>query len=268
MSKYLKISIITPSYNQGEFIERTIQSVLAQNYPNLEYIIIDGDSTDNSVDIIKKYEDKVTYWVSEPDKGQADAINKGFEIATGDIVAWLNSDDTYKNDVLKKVDSYFNKNSNVDVIYGNGDIINTNEKIVGFFKSSHANFKKWLYHGNINVFQPGTFFRRNIIDKIGLLDDHLYYNFDTDYWLRIANKKIKMLFVNENFANLRWHDKAKTYSTNVDLHKKLHLALAKKYSMAAYLFYLFRHILFVKLKKKILGNIRFPRTIEGQRFFE
>ncbi len=107
-----KISIVTPSYNQAEFLERTILSVLNQNYPNLEYIIIDGGSTDGSVEIIKKYEKFLAYWVSEKDKGQADAINKGFKRATGDIVAWQNSDDTYSPDALQSVAGFFRQNPN------------------------------------------------------------------------------------------------------------------------------------------------------------
>ena len=99
-----KISIVTPSYNQGEFLEETIRAVLLQNYPNLEYFIMDGGSTDNSVEIIKTYKPWLTYWVSEKDKGQADAINKGFERVTGDILAWLNSDDTYEPDILKDME--------------------------------------------------------------------------------------------------------------------------------------------------------------------
>ena len=104
MEEHLKISIITPSYNQGEYIEKTIKSILDQGYPNLEYIIMDGGSNDETVEIIKKYEDKITFWQSEPDKGQTDAINKGFEKCTGDIVTWLCSDDYYEPNVLFEIE--------------------------------------------------------------------------------------------------------------------------------------------------------------------
>ena len=119
MKNFPKISIVTPSYNQAEFLERTILSVLNQDYPNLEYIIIDGGSTDGSVEIIKKYEKYLAYWVSEKDKGQSDAINKGFQKSTGDILAWLNSDDTYLSGTLFKVVKAFQENPNADLIFGN-----------------------------------------------------------------------------------------------------------------------------------------------------
>ena len=116
---YSKISIVTPSYNQSQFLERTILSVLNQNYPNLEYLIIDGGSTDGSVEIIRKYEKYLAYWVSEKDNGQADAINRGFQKSTGKILAWLNSDDIYLPGTLLKVSETFNKNPEVDLIFSN-----------------------------------------------------------------------------------------------------------------------------------------------------
>ena len=109
-AEYPKITVVTPSFNQAQFLERTILSVLTQNYPNLEYIIIDGGSTDGSVEIIKKYESKLTYWVSEPHRGQSHAINKGWQRATGEIVAWLNSDDTYEPDAIRRVVEFLQKN--------------------------------------------------------------------------------------------------------------------------------------------------------------
>ena len=119
----VKISIVTPSYNQSPYLEKTIQSVLNQNYPNLEYIIMDGGSTDGSVDIIKKYSKFITYWESNPDKGQADAIYRGFERASGDIIAWINSDDFYLDGALKAVGNYFSKYPSIEWLAGNGIIV-------------------------------------------------------------------------------------------------------------------------------------------------
>ena len=124
-----KISIVTPSYNQAEFLERTILSVLNQNYPNLEYIIIDGGSTDSSAEIIKKYERYLTYWVSEPDDGQADAINKGFAKATGDILAWLNSDDLYLPGALLKVKESF-QNAGIAFLYGHSILVDKEDRVI------------------------------------------------------------------------------------------------------------------------------------------
>src|SRR5580658_2018681 len=115
-----KISIITPSYNQGQFLEETMLSVFNQGYPNLEYIVIDGGSTDNSVEIIKKYENRLTYWESQKDRGQTHAINKGFEKSTGEIIAWLNSDDVYCENALFIIADFFEKNIEANIVVGNG----------------------------------------------------------------------------------------------------------------------------------------------------
>jgi glycosyltransferase involved in cell wall biosynthesis len=122
--RWSRISIVTPSYNQGQFLEETIKSVLSQNYPNLEYIIIDGSSTDNSADIIKKYEKHLAYWVSEKDNGQADAINKGFARATGEIFGWINSDDLYLPDTLHRVGEYWRTYPGCQFLTGDGEIFN------------------------------------------------------------------------------------------------------------------------------------------------
>ena len=129
---YPRISIVTPSFNQGKYIEQTIQSVLSQNYPNLEYIIIDGGSTDGTVEIIKKYEQQLTYWISEPDKGQTDAINKGFAKCTGEIFNWINSDDYYSPNSLHIVAEVFSENPTAKVVCGleNGFYNEQQSKIV------------------------------------------------------------------------------------------------------------------------------------------
>ncbi|NVO00781.1 MAG: glycosyltransferase, partial [Geobacteraceae bacterium] len=140
-----KITIVTPSYNQGRFLEKTILSVLDQGYPNLEYIVIDGGSTDESVEIIKKYADRLTYWVSEPDRGQSHAINKGFERATGEIFGWLNSDDWYHPGALQAVAEAFAANPDVGAVVGAGEMVDEEGKQL-IYKSTTKVDLDFLYH--------------------------------------------------------------------------------------------------------------------------
>lgn len=182
---YPKISIVTPNYNQVSFIEATIQSVLSQNYPNLEYIIIDGGSTDGSVEIIKKYESELAYWVSEPDNGMYEAIQKGFDRSTGEIMAWLNSDDMYHPKSLYTVADVFNTLKNVDWITGIPTIYDEYGRIVEIGENS-----KWskydFYSNNYNwIQQESTFWRRSIWNKINsTLNISLKYAGDFDLWIR------------------------------------------------------------------------------------
>lgn len=188
MRSYLKgipkISIVTPSYNQGQFLEETIQSVLNQDYPNLEYIIIDGGSTDNSVDIIKKYEDRLAYWVSEPDKGQSHAINKGISRATGEIINWINSDDLLCDGALLKVGGFFCSHPDIDVCYGDFIPINGNGKAITYGRCLH--FSKWMLLSGMSLPQQTTFFRRDLIRKYGAIDETLHLSMDYELYLRFA----------------------------------------------------------------------------------
>lgn len=211
------ISIITPSYNQGEYLEQTIQSVLDQKYPNLEYIIIDGGSTDNSTKIIKKYEKYLAFWVSEKDEGQSDAINKGLRIATGEVVNWLNSDDYYEPEALLTVGNAFS-NPKVNIVSGRGRIFEQTNKTRHFSKGVD------VYPGNLaktigwaRMDQPETFFRHTVIKHIGLLDSRLHYLMDRDWW-------IKYLFcyglegvcqIPEVLVNFRLHGQSKTVSQSL-----------------------------------------------------
>lgn len=206
--KYPKISIITPSYNQGKFLEETITSVLNQSYPNLEYIIIDGGSTDNSVEIIKKYQDKIPYWVSERDRGQSHAVNKGFKRASGDIIGWLNSDDIYLPQCLEYVVKTFRENPDIDVVYGN--FIQTDEKGKVLRKRhvfSKFRYETFLFHHYLG--QPAVFFRKRALDKIGYLDESLSYAMDWDFLLRMK-RQCKMVHVNHFLATCRLHGESKT----------------------------------------------------------
>jgi glycosyltransferase involved in cell wall biosynthesis len=156
-SSYPKISIVTPSYNQAQFLERTILSVLNQNYPNLEYIIVDGGSTDGSVEIIKKYEKYLAYWISKKDNGQADAINKGFQKSSGEILAWLNADDLYLPGTLLKVKKIFQKYRENNFIYGHSLLIDKEDNIMRVCYTVPQTYHSYIYDKGGNVFQ-GTVF--------------------------------------------------------------------------------------------------------------
>ena len=191
-SPWPKISIITPSYNQGKFIEETIRSVLLQGYPNLEYIIIDGGSTDNSLEIIKKYEPWIDYWVSEKDGGQAEAINKGFAKANGEIFAWINSDDMLMPEALHTVAQYFCQYPQIDMIYGTGRILDNSGEVLTDWRSRDFDLKTLLF-GNY-ICQPASFFRSKIFFEVGEIRTDLHYALDYDLWLRFAvNHQIKRI---------------------------------------------------------------------------
>jgi glycosyltransferase involved in cell wall biosynthesis len=183
-----KISIVTPSFNQGEFLEECIDSVLSQNYPDLEYIVMDGGSTDNSVEIIKKYAKHLTYWQSRPDRGQYDAINEGFKKTTGEVMAWLNSDDKYHRNAFFKVGQAFAKYDNVAWLTGRPSIWDRNGALsyVPSFLPSYSR-KDFLKRKNAGTFiqQESTFWRRSLWEKAGAhIRTDLVYAGDLELWMR------------------------------------------------------------------------------------
>jgi len=210
-----KISIITPSYNQGKFIEETIQSVLSQNYPNLEYIIIDGGSTDNTIEVIKNYESQISYWVSEPDRGQTHALNKGLARATGDILAYLNSDDYYLPGTLLKVARYFCQFSQTDLLNGRCRYVNAEGKKIGDQFGSIQSFGEiidlWgVWWQKRQFVQPEVFWSRRITDQIGLFREDLHYVMDYEYWCRILLEGGKVGRINNELACFRFTDTQKS----------------------------------------------------------
>lgn len=231
MNQAKKISVVTPSLNQGKFIEETILSVLNQDYPNIEYMIIDGGSTDNTLDVIKKYDDRIDYWVSEPDKGQSHAINKGFERVTGDIVTWINSDDQYyTKDIFNKVFGFFSTNPGIDACYGNNVYIDENSSILYLRKGvpfySRGLLNIWNY-----IHQPTVFLRRGVIDEFSLKLD-LNYIMDYEYWLRIAQKH-KFKYIDLLISASRWHSDCKTMRNDDNFFselKKVHAVMGKRLS--------------------------------------
>ena len=206
------VSIITPSFNQAKYIERTITSVLSQDYKNIEYIIIDGGSTDNTQDIIEKYADKLSYWASEKDSGQTDAINKGFSKAKGDIIAWINSDDTYIPGAVSEAVAYLDANPEVGLVYGDANFIDENDKVIGKFPAKQTDYKK-LRQGYVHITQQAAFFRKDVWDKVGPLDPSFYFAMDYDLWVRIA-AVAPIVYLPKLWANFRLHRDAKTISAD------------------------------------------------------
>jgi len=204
-----KITIVTPSYQQAVFLERTIQSVLSQNYPNLEYMVLDGGSRDNSVEIIKKYAPKLAFWISEKDSGQSAAINRGLRMASGEIVGWLNSDDTLAPGALHRIGRYYSSHPDVDLVYGHTWTIDANDRILRRLVAIPTNSYE-LIHLNRNIFsQPGTTWRRRVHDKAGYLDESLQFLMDNDWWIRVS-KVARMHCLPFHLANLRIHAATKS----------------------------------------------------------
>ncbi|MFA6400839.1 MAG: glycosyltransferase family 2 protein [Salinivirgaceae bacterium] len=203
-----QISVIIPSFNQAQYLEQTLLSIIDQNIENIEIIVVDGGSTDGSVEIIKQYEMQLAYWASEPDRGQSHAINKGFAIAKGDIIAWLNSDDLYLPDTFKTVIQIFQNNPAIDLIYG--DVINFDEKGNETYYGV-AEFEPYDFLTRISIHQPAVFWRRKILNESGVLDESLHYVMDYDYWMRVFFS-YKTLKINKPLAKFRVHSTSKTSS--------------------------------------------------------
>ena len=188
------ITVITVCYNAIETIEQTINSVINQNYYNLEYIIIDGGSTDGTVEIIKKYTEKISYWISEPDKGIYDAMNKGVAKASGDYVAFINADDWYENNILNELDIYFKKQ--YDLIYGIIKLYNKNTFLYAHGASMNNIKKEMIAH-------PSTFIKKDIFEELGGYNLNYKYVADYELMLRLAIKGGKFMFVDKIIANFR-----------------------------------------------------------------
>jgi glycosyltransferase involved in cell wall biosynthesis len=202
------VSIVTPSYNQAQFLEETLRSVLVQEYPHIEYIVVDGGSKDGSVEIIRKYADRLAWWVSEPDRGHADALNKGFAHAHGQIFAWLNSDDSYYPGAVAEAASYLQDHSEVGMVYGDADLTDESGAIIGRFASRQTDYRR-LLRGFVHIPQATSFYRADLWRQVGPLDLGLFFGFDYDLWVRLA-KISPLQYLPRRWAMFRLHGEGKS----------------------------------------------------------
>lgn len=208
MSTRPLVSIITPSFNQSKFLEQTIQSVLGQDYPKFEYIIVDGGSTDGSRAIIERYSDHLAWWVSEPDRGQTDAINKGFARARGEILAWLNSDDTYLPGAVREAADYLEDHPQIGMVYGDANLIDESGQIIGQFPARQTDYRR-LRRGYVHIPQQASFFRADLWKQVGPLDPSFYFAMDYDLWVRLARVS-QLYYLPRLWANFRLHSAGKS----------------------------------------------------------
>jgi glycosyltransferase involved in cell wall biosynthesis len=204
------VSIITPSFNQAEFLEATIQSVLNQDYPNVEYLVIDGGSTDGSKEILEKYDRDLSFWVSEPDSGQTEAINKGFARARGKYIAWINSDDVYYPQAISEAVAYLNATPDVGLVYGDADFINAQGDQIGRFNAAQTSYQQ-LRRGYVHIPQQAAFFQRRFWEMVGPLDPSFFFAMDYDLWVRLA-AITTIVYHPQTWAAFRLHGDAKSLS--------------------------------------------------------
>lgn len=261
MTYFPRISVITPSFNQSEFLERTILSVLDQQYPNLEYIIIDGGSTDGSVDLINKYSDRLSWWVSEPDQGQANAINKGLRRATGDWVAWQNSDDIYYNYCFNDLVAAAEKFPNAGLIIGNMILIDELDAPLRDIRYVEPTYKALLAEGMVLTNQS-AFWRRQIHESIGYLSEDLHYSFDYEWFLRLT-QHTNSAHINKFWGGWRLHKDTKTsISPEAFILEKQQILRGRQSTKLAKLIYTLRRLLLTLAK----GNFSYALRGVFRRF--
>jgi glycosyltransferase involved in cell wall biosynthesis len=210
----LRISIVTPSFNQASFLQATIESVFAQSHPNVEYIIMDGGSTDNSLEIIKKHAGRLAYWQSEKDSGQANAINQGWKRATGDVLSYLNSDDLLLPNALSTIAEAFEKNPDIHVIYGDAILIDSSGQKIADLFSHPFEPQQVLTTWEDPIVQASAFVRRSVLERFGGFDESFHFCLDFEYWVRIFDQA-KLLHIPIRLSAIRLHSASKTSTAEV-----------------------------------------------------
>jgi glycosyltransferase involved in cell wall biosynthesis len=207
MNEHPLVSIVTPSFNKGPYIEETLLSVRNQTYPRIEHIVIDGGSTDETLSILEKYSGDIVC-VSEPDKGQSDAINKGWKRARGDIIAYLNADDTYTSDAVRIVVKFLNEHPDVGLVYGDGILTDENGKFIQTYHAGEFSLRDLIYCRD-NILQPALFLRKAAYDRIGGIDENLHLAMDLDYWIR-AGLHFRVAYIPTPLATAKIYGDAKS----------------------------------------------------------
>ncbi|HEY0582272.1 MAG TPA: glycosyltransferase family 2 protein [Chloroflexota bacterium] len=221
----VRISVITPSLNQGRFIERTIESVLTQDAPAFEYIVCDGRSSDTTPDVLARYGDRLKL-VVESDRGQADAVNKGIRLTSGEVIGWLNSDDVYAPGALSVVAAQFDADADLDVLYGQAHLLDADDRVLGDYYTEPWNPARLVQR--CFLCQPAVFFRRRVIDRFGLLDDGLHYSMDYEYWLRLAAGGATFAYLPTILAGSRLHPDTKTLGARLAVHQEIDAMLRSR----------------------------------------
>jgi glycosyltransferase involved in cell wall biosynthesis len=256
------VTVVTPSFNQGRYISETIESVLGQNYTNLEYMVIDGSSTDDTVDILKSHGDRF-YWVSEKDNGQPDAINKGWRRARGEVLAWLNSDDVYLPGAVSRAVEYLREHPDVAAVYGEGHHIKEDGSIIERYPTEP--FDRERLRETCYICQPTVFIRREVLADVGFLDDALQLCMDYDLWLRIA-KKYDFGYLPEHLACTRFYPEAKTLNQRVEVHREI-LSVVRRHSgfVPPLWIYAYGHAYLERFfdRSKKQGNLLFIASLIG-----
>jgi glycosyltransferase involved in cell wall biosynthesis len=219
------VSIITPSLNQGRFIRETIESVLSQDYPRLEYIVVDAGSTDNTLDILRSYGDRLI-WSSAPDLGQANAVNTGFRLAKGEMLGWLNSDDTYHPGAVKAAVEYLATHADTAVVYGNAYYIDEKNAVIGTYPTEDFSLERMAEA--CLICQPTAFIRRAALDAVGLLDPTLRYCMDYDLWIRLG-RRFRIDRFHRVIANSRRYPETKSFASRDELFKEIYAVAERSF---------------------------------------